>query len=218
MDTRSRTTGLRWLQFTAVLAALALTETLRAQALSGAGLVAALRQGGYVLVMRHASSPLATPDKDTADPENTALERQLDETGRETARDMGMAIKQLGIPIGTVFCSPAYRALETVRLASLANPRPVPELNVGVGTQNMTQAAADTTRSAWLRKEVGEGTRSGTDTLIVTHAPNILAAFRENAAGLVDGETLVFRPDGKGGATLVARVRIEEWAHLVAEK
>ena len=216
MDTRSRTTGTRWLQLTAVLAALALTEILRAQSLSGAGLVAALRQGGYVLVMRHASSPVATPDKDTADPENTALERQLDETGRETAREMGDAIKQLGIPIGTVFSSPAYRALETVRLASFATPRLVPELNVG--SQNMTQAASDTTRAAWLRKEVGEGTRRGTDTLIVTHAPNIIAAFRDTASGLVDGETLVFRPDGQGGATLVARVRIEEWAHLVAQK
>jgi phosphohistidine phosphatase SixA len=216
VDTRSRTTGPRWLQLTVVLVALTFAGALRAQSLSGAGLVAALRQGGYVLVMRHASSPLATPDKDTADPENTALERQLDESGRETAREMGIAIKQLGIPIGTVFSSPAYRALETVRLASLGTPRPVPELNVGA--QNMTQAAADTTRSAWLRKEVGEGTRRGTDTLIVTHAPNIIAAFRDSASGLVDGETMVFRPDGQGGATLVARVKIEEWGHLAAQK
>jgi phosphohistidine phosphatase SixA len=216
LDTRSATIGTRCLQLAAVLAALAFAGILRAQSLSGAELVAALRRGGYVLVMRHASSPLATPDKDTADPENTALERQLDESGRETAREMGSAIKQLGIPIGTVFSSPAYRALETVRLASLGTPRLIPELNVGA--QNMTQAAADTTRGAWLRKEVGEGTRFGTDTLIVTHSPNIIAAFRESASGLVDGETLVFRPDGKGGATLVARVRIEEWAHLVAQK
>jgi phosphohistidine phosphatase SixA len=216
VDTRSRTTGPRWLQLTVVLVALTFAGSLRAQSLSGAELVAALRQGGYVLVMRHASSPLATPDKDTADPENTALERQLDESGRETAREMGSAIKQLGIPIGTVFSSPAYRALETVRLASLGTPRPVPELNVGA--QNMAQAAADSTRAAWLRKEVGEGTRFGTDTLIVTHAPNILAAFRDSASGLVDGETLVFRPDGRGGATLVARVKIEEWAHLVTQQ
>lgn len=216
MDTRYRTTGPRWLQVAAVLAALVLTQNLRAQSLSGAPLVAALRQGGYVLVMRHASSPVAAPDKDTADPENTALERQLDETGRETARQMGVAMKQLGIPIGTIFSSPAYRALETVRLLSLANPRPVPELNA-VG-QNMTPAAAEGARSAWLIKEVGEGTRQGTDTLIVTHAPNILAAFRDSAAGLVDGETLIFHPDGKGGAALVARVRIEEWAHLVTPK
>jgi phosphohistidine phosphatase SixA len=216
VDTRSRTTGPRWLQLTVVLVALTFAGSLRAQSLSGAELVAALRKGGYVLVMRHASSPLATPDKDTADPENTALERQLDESGRETAREMGSAMKQLGIPIGTVFSSPAYRALETVRLASLGTPRPVPELNVGA--QNMAQAAADSTRAAWLRKEVAEGTRFGTDTLIVTHAPNILAAFRDSASGLVDGETLVFRPDGRGGANLVARVKIEEWAHLVAQK
>ena len=42
------------------------------------GLVDELRHGGYVLVMRHASSPANPPDKSAADPENVALERQLD--------------------------------------------------------------------------------------------------------------------------------------------
>jgi hypothetical protein len=34
------------------------------------------------------------------------------------------------------------------------------------------------------------------------------------ASGLADGEALIFGPDGKGGATLVARVKIEEWPGL----
>ena len=42
------------------LAALALPSA-RAQTLSGPDLVQALRQGGYVIVMRHASSPPAPP-------------------------------------------------------------------------------------------------------------------------------------------------------------
>src|SRR5260370_42341297 len=38
---------------------------------SGNGtLIAALKQGGYVLLMRHARSPEARPDKAAADPEN----------------------------------------------------------------------------------------------------------------------------------------------------
>jgi len=90
----------------------------RAEQLAGDSLVAALRQGGYVLVMRHATSPEARPDKAIADPENTNLERQLDQTGRDTARAMGEAFKKLGIPVGTLLSSPTYRALETVRLAS----------------------------------------------------------------------------------------------------
>jgi hypothetical protein len=56
-----------------------------AQTLSGDALVKALRQGGYVLVMRHASSPRDAPAKDVANPANVKMERQLDDTGRVTA-------------------------------------------------------------------------------------------------------------------------------------
>jgi hypothetical protein len=36
------------------------------------------------------------------------------------------------------------------------------------------------------------------------------------AAGLADGEALVFRPDGHGKASFVARVKIEDWPQLSA--
>ena len=67
------------------------------------GLVDELRHGGYVLVMRHASSPPNPPDKSAADPENVTLERQLDENGRMTAEAMGRAFKALHIPVGEIF-------------------------------------------------------------------------------------------------------------------
>jgi hypothetical protein len=31
------------------------------------------------------------------------------------------------------------------------------------------------------------------------------------ATGVADSEALIFGPDGKGGATLVARVKIDAW-------
>jgi hypothetical protein len=52
--------------------------------------------------------------------------------------------------------------------------------------------------------------------VIVTHNPNIMEAFADVAAGLADGETLVFHPDGHGNAPLVARVKIEEWKGMRA--
>jgi phosphohistidine phosphatase SixA len=182
----------------------------RAETLSGGTLIAALKQGGYVLLMRHTRSPEARPDKAAADPENTNLERQLDETGRETARAMGEAIRKLGIPIGAVLSSPTYRARETVRLASLGQAQTFAE--IGDGGQSMQRIAE--APAEWLRKKVGEPPRSGTDTVIVTHMPNIVAAFRQAANGAADGEAFVFRPDGKGGAELIARVKIEEWPAL----
>jgi len=179
------------------------------QTLSGAELVNALRQGGYVLAMRHASSPRQVPDKQTANADNVNLERQLDEPGRASAVAMGNALRDLKIPIGSVFTSPTYRALETVRLAKLTNPNPVPEL--GDGGQSMQPVAA--APGTWLQKKVTEFPK-GSNTILVTHAPNLAAAFSALATNVADGEALVFGPDGKGGATLVARIKIDEWPRM----
>src|SRR6185503_10789721 len=157
------------------------------QTLSGA-LVEALRSGGYVIVMRHASSPREAPDKATANPDNTKLERQLDETGRSSAIAMGKAIRDLKIPVGEVFTSPTYRAMETVRLAQLSNPQPQAEL--GDGGQSM-QAANDT-QAAWLKDRVSRAS-AGTNVVIVTHMPNISRAFPEWGA-VADGEAVVLKP------------------------
>jgi hypothetical protein len=64
-----------------VLLALVLIPALaRAQELlTGSALVAALKRGGYVVVLRHASSPREVLNERTAHPDNTARERQLDE-------------------------------------------------------------------------------------------------------------------------------------------
>ena len=106
-----------------------------AQEPSPNNLVKALQSGGYVLVMRHASSPREAPSKEVANADNTKLERQLDEAGRRGATTMGEAIRALRIPIGMVLSSPTYRAMETVRLARLASPTTVTEL--GDGGQSM---------------------------------------------------------------------------------
>jgi len=183
----------------------------RAQTLSP-DLVSNLQKGGYVLVMRHTSSPTALPDKTSAAPGNDRLERQLDATGQETARAMGAAIKGLRIPIGDVLSSPTYRARETVRFAALPTPKTVDEL--GDGGQGMT-VQAPAVMATWLRTKSTEAPRAGTNTLVVTHAPNITGAFAERANGIADGETMVFKPDGKGGSTLVTRVKIDDWPRVV---
>src|SRR5688500_13731871 len=90
-----------------------------AQMLTGAELIAALRAGGQVIVMRHASAPRQVPGKDTANADNVNLERQLDAAGRAGATAMGEAIRRLKIPVGDVLTSPTYRARETVRYAQL---------------------------------------------------------------------------------------------------
>ncbi len=138
----------------------------------------ALRQGGYVIVMRHASSPREVPGRETANSDNTKPERQLDETGRATSAAMGKALRELKIPIGQVFSSPTYRALETVRLAQFPAPKPTPEL----GDNGQSMAGGTEAQAQWLRKIVTQFP-SATNTLVVTHFPNLTAAFPQLAAG-----------------------------------
>ena len=190
---------LRTLSLVLLLAGIA-----HAQSLQGEALVKALRQGGYVIVMRHASSPREVPDKATANPDNTKPERQLDPEGRASATAMGKALRDLKIPIGSVLTSPTYRALETIRYAQFGNPQAFPELgDNGQSMQGGTEAQA-----TWLRKKVTEFPK-GTNTLIVTHMPNMSRAFPESTSNLADGEALVFGPSG-----VVARIKIEEWTRF----
>lgn len=192
--------------------ALASCNAVRAETLTGASLVQHLRQGGYVLLIRHAHSPAEKPNKGMADADNPNHERQLDETGRSTARTMGEAIRKLRIPVGAVLSSPTYRALETVRFAALGSARTYAEL--GDGGQSMS-AAAVAGQAGWLRNKVAERPKPRSNTIIVTHMPNIQAAFNKDATDLTDGEALVFYPNGHGEADLVAKIKIEDWPTLV---
>ncbi|MCG6877572.1 MAG: hypothetical protein LJE96_00210 [Deltaproteobacteria bacterium] len=200
----------RPLELLALLTALTLAGAAQAETLSGAALVQALRQGGYVLLMRHASSSHDVPDKATANADNIKPERQLDQTGRNTAMAMGVAMKKLGVPVGDVLSSPTYRALETIKLAGFGTAKTFEELGDG-GTSMSSQAVAGW--ASWLKMRVSEKPRAGTNSILVTHLPNIAAAFPDEAKGLSDGEALVFLPAGTG-AGLVARVKIEEWPRL----
>jgi phosphohistidine phosphatase SixA len=167
-----------------------------------------LRTGGYVIVMRHASSPRETPDKKSANADNVTLERQLDDAGRASATAMGEALRRLKIPIGEVVTSPTYRARETARYAQL--PRATAVDVLGDGGQSMKTAAEE--QGAWLRKKAADLPR-GTNTVLVTHMPNIARAFPD-LADVADGEALIFGSDGKGGAQLVARIPIDQWSKI----
>jgi phosphohistidine phosphatase SixA len=180
-----------------------------AQSLSGDSVVD-LRSGGYVLVMRHAHSPRDVPDAASAHRDNINLERQLDADGRAAAVAMGTAVRKLGIPIGQILTSPTFRALETVRALGLGDARSLEEL--GDGGINM-QPDADGMRSAWLRAKAMEPPAESTNTLMVTHLPNLRGAFGDAAADMADGETLILRSD-EGRAVVVGRVRIDEWSSL----
>jgi phosphohistidine phosphatase SixA len=207
IESRSATPMRNWHFCLAMLALAMIAAPASAQPLAGMALIEALKGGGYVLVMRHANSPAMPPDKANADPDNTELERQLDTTGRQTARAMGLAFKAMGIPVGEVLTSPTYRARLSVQLAAFGTPKIVPDLDEGAAGM---AANAEKAKADFLRLKANEAPATGKNTILVSHAPNIQAAFGKDGEGVASGETLVFRP----GAGLIARVKIDEWPKL----
>jgi phosphohistidine phosphatase SixA len=201
------------LQLAFLLWPMLIVTSAHAESLTGKDLTAALHGGGYVILMRHASSPRTAPDSAQANADNVHHERQLDEEGRASARDLGDALRRLRIPIGQVLSSPTYRALQTIKLARLGPSTTFAQL--GDSGQSM-MADQSGERAAWLKAKSAEPPALGKNTIIVTHFPNITEAYRDGAAGLADGEALILHPDGRGNAPIVARVKIDEWAHLNA--
>jgi phosphohistidine phosphatase SixA len=179
----------------------------QAQTISRDTLATVLADGGFVIVMRHANSPRELPDAATANPANVNRERQLDASGRENAESMGQALRRLMIPIGEVFSSPTFRALETASLMGFENAQAVEALS------NEGMQAASAERAEWLQQQVAEAA-DGSNRLLITHAPNISAAFPEYSDGMTEGEALIFDPSGAEEPVMVHRIRIDEWANL----
>jgi hypothetical protein len=119
---------------------------------------------------------------------------------------MGRAIKNLKIPINSIQSSPTYRALETAKYLDLGStPEQLPEL----GDNGQSMSGGTAAQSAWLKKRVTEPPIVTND-LVITHMPNITAAFPD-IKNVNDGDALIF---GKGGQ-LVGRISITTWPSLV---
>jgi phosphohistidine phosphatase SixA len=171
--------------------------------LVGSELVAALRDGGHVLYLRHASTPEDSTDQPGSLGDCTR-QRLLDDAGRADARALGDAVRELEIPVGEVRANPYCRTVETAELAfgrSVVEPgllTPTPE----------TRGA--TTRA--LRRLLGAVPEDGENTVLVGHLTNLRLL---STASPDEGGTVVLRPDGEG-FVLVGAVPPQGWQELAA--
>jgi phosphohistidine phosphatase SixA len=161
--------------------------------LAGSALLAALREGGFVIYFRHARTDFSQDDTDLSDLSNCATQRNLSPEGQAQARLIGEAIAALGIPIGEVLSSELCRTRETAELA-FGQTTPMPDLT-SFGTAG--SEAEEQERAAALRRLLATPPAHGTNTVLVGHLFNIQAAA---SVGLAEGEAAIFSP----AATMVA--------------
>jgi broad specificity phosphatase PhoE len=178
------------------------------------GLVQALRAGGLVIVLRHGATFADQVDAKPVDFDNIAAQRNLNDKGKAAAVALGDAFRQIGVPVGKVYTSRFNRAYETATLAGFKQAEKIPELtDAGPGMA----PGPDTSQTDAFRKLIGTAPQPGTNTILVTHKPNIVDALGKDWAEVAEGEASIFRP-ANGNYTLVARVQMDEWPRIAAAK
>lgn len=98
----------------AAIGAALLPARVRAQA-TAAQLIAAMREGGKVVFLRHSTT--VQEQIDTGRLGDRAGQRNLSPAGIEQARALGRAFRALDISFGRILASPVFRARDTAELA-----------------------------------------------------------------------------------------------------
>jgi histidine phosphatase superfamily protein (branch 1) len=179
-------------------------SALPARPMSGPALLAELRKGGYVIYFRHTSTDFSRDDARSKSDEDCANQRPLTDKGREEARQIGAAFRELTIPVGKVLASPRCRTMETAVLA-FGRADKAPEARGG-------PAAPDSPdRYTPLRRLLSTPAGTGANLVISSHGNPFYATA--GAPYLAEGEAAVVRPLGQD-FEIVARVRHNEWRAL----
>ena len=163
-------------------------------------IVAKLREGGYVLYFRHASTDFSKNDQNMKSYEDCASQRNLTDKGRDEARTIGMHVKRLGIPIGEVYASPFCRTMETARLA-FGKARATNEVRGG--------PANDSARYSALKKLLSSKVPGNGNLVISSHGNPFHAVA--GPPYLAEGEIAVVRPEGRERFSVIARIRLTDW-------
>src|SRR5688572_19367097 len=175
-------------------------SALPAKPLSGQGLLAELRKGGYVIYFRHTSTDFSRDDARSRSDEDCENQRPLTDKGREEARQIGAAFRALKIPVGNVLASPRCRTMETALLA-FGGADKAAEARGG------PTAPDNPDRYAPLRNLLSTPPGAGANLVISSHGNPFYATA--GAPYLAEGEAAVVRPLGQD-FEIVARVRHNE--------
>lgn len=155
-----------------------------------AGFWTLLREGGCVLLMRHAQTEPGVGDPPNFTLGDCGTQRNLSEAGREQARKVGAAFLRERVKVDQVRSSAWCRCVDTAMLAFKKNTV-WPPINSFFGTgerEAQTRAVLDAV----------QGWQAPRNLALVTHQVNITALTGQNPAM---GEILLTRPAREGSGT-----------------
>jgi phosphohistidine phosphatase SixA len=170
----------------------------------------ALRTGGLVIVVRHGATFPDQADTDPLNFDNIAAQRNLNDKGKALAKAFGDSLRQVGIPVGKVYTSKYNRAYETAVVAGFKDIEKTADLTEGGLVVSPNE---NSRRIEAFRKMLGAAPKPGTNSILITHKPNIVDGLGKDWFDVKEGEASIFRPEN-GSYKLVARVQMDEWSHI----
>jgi hypothetical protein len=182
-------------------------SALPVKSISGPELLTELHKGGYVIYFRHTSTDFSRDDARSKSDDDCDNQRPLTDKGREEARGIGAAFKELKIPVGRVLASPRCRTMETALLA-FGPPEKSSEARAGPASPGNED------RYAPLRALLSTPVKPGVNVVVASHGNPFYATA--GAPYLAEGEAAVIRPLGKD-FEIVARVKHDGWKKLQAQ-
>lgn len=150
-----------------------------------------LREGGYVIYVRHTSTDRSQSDTDLSSCET---QRNLDDQGRDDAGFIGRVFPLLEIPVGNLISTQYCRTLETTQLA--------------FGEPN--EVILRTDLEANINSILATVPEEGTNTIIVAHTGSLFN-FTDVQSVFEEGDALIFEPMGGEEYTLVGRIQLIYW-------
>lgn len=200
------TTGMAWAQTPAPLPPFV-------EKLVSKTLLNEVRQGGFVLYMRHGNTDNSRPDAvPKVDLNDCSTQRPLSDEGRKVAAQVGKYLREARIPISEVIHSPMCRARESAQLAFAGlgdKLRPEPGLTY---SSNLTTEEKKPVL-AMTRQLVSSPVSAGTNRMLVAHAPNLadlMGYFVKPEATVV-----VIRPLGDGRFEYLGSIHPAMWPMLL---
>lgn len=174
-----------------------------------------LKKGGTVLFMRHGETGAAYADRSQTVIGDCSTQRNLNALGRQQNEKMADAIKALRVPIGKVLTSDFCRSWQTAEaLFGKTGYTVTNQLTVPMSYPGVSKSDADL-NNANLNALLSERPAAGSNTFLVSHGVNVQLAtgYHPN----VQGEVVVFRPEGNGKYARLGSLLPDDWSQLASQ-
>ena len=157
---------------------------------------ALLKQGGQVVLIRHAVTDPGVGDPPGFKLDACATQRNLSAEGRDEAQRLGAAFRAHGVPIARVLSSPWCRCLDTARIAFGG-------ASVHTALGNLFDRGENRERQIAAFREIVAAAPKQGNLILITHGSTTAAFTGINQA---TAEAVVVTPEGGGKYRVAGRL------------